>query len=112
MSRERAFNFSRTTKKKSLVRQGFVCAHCGKSLIYVQPDDDEEYPEDPDDFKSFAHHVVPDQSGNPFDPADSWMNELDNCVSLCKFCHPWVHQDGRNRDGAVAPPNFFRSEEH
>jgi 5-methylcytosine-specific restriction endonuclease McrA len=49
-----------------------VCARCGECL-------DDEWEE--------AHHVVPNQSGDPDDASHSWLRSPDNCVVLCYLCH-------------------------
>jgi hypothetical protein len=55
----------------------------------------------------FAHHVVPNQCGNPADPTHQWLRTLVNCVLVCHQCHQRVHEDGDTKLGAVAPPKYF-----
>ena len=55
----------------------------------------------------YGHHVVPNQCGNPADPAHSWLETELNCVALCRMCHTRVHQNGNPSTGAVAPPEYF-----
>lgn len=88
----RPFDFRRDVSFAARMRQNGLCALCGTGL-----DDSEEH----------AHHVVPNQSGNPDDPEDEWLRSTENCVYVCSMCHARVHQDGRYRQGAVAPPTYF-----
>jgi len=88
----RPLEFKTPAQSQARLRQTGLCAHCGDSL-----DDTEEH----------AHHVVPNQSGNPRDPNHAWLASSENCVVLCHMCHERVHQDGRYRTGAVAPPSYF-----
>jgi len=92
MGAARPFSFSPGTSNEARMRQRGLCAHCGECL---------------DDELEFGHHVVPNQCGNPADPAHAWLRTLVNCVALCHECHMRVHQDGHTRDGAVAPPSYF-----
>jgi 5-methylcytosine-specific restriction endonuclease McrA len=89
----RPFQFKTPAQSEARLRQAGRCAQCGDSL-----DDEEEH----------AHHVVPNQSGNPRDPNHAWLASSENCVVLCHVCHGRVHQDGRTRTGAVAPPSYFK----
>ncbi len=88
----RPFDFSESTKRRAFFRQWNHCAHCGRSLVNVV---------------DHAHHVVPNQVGRPGHPGDAWISGEDNCVMLCDACHTRVHQDGRFRAGAVAPPDYY-----
>ena len=88
----RPYDFRRDTMFAARRRQKGVCALCGYKL-----DDSEEH----------AHHVVPNQSGDPDDSDDDWLRSSQNCVYVCSMCHGRVHQDGRYRNGAVAPPSYF-----
>src|SRR5262245_7104676 len=83
---DRPFDFSRTIKRDASLRQNNKCAHCGDELT---------------DLLDHAHHVVPNQTGNPAARQDNWLRSLENCVVLCDTCHTRVHQDGRFRTGAV-----------
>lgn len=91
MSR-RPFEFDNRVKAASRLRQEGLCAHCGESL---------------DDLWEHAHHVVPNQSGDEGNTLHAWLRTEINCVTLCQDCHERVHQDGRFRDGAVAPAEYF-----
>lgn len=88
----RPFDFSSTTRFQARFRQRALCAVRGDSL---------------DDHVEHGHHVIPNQSGSPGNVRHSWLRLSDNCVMLCEACHNRVHQDGRFRDGAVAPPSYF-----
>ena len=88
----RPYDFSWTTRVQARLRQHCVCAHCGDHL-------DETY--------EHAHHVVPNQTGTPGNPAHQWIKSVDNCVVLCEACHDRVHEDGHFRNGAVAPAEYF-----
>lgn len=91
-SAARAFAFNQTVKDQARFRQGGKCACCGQRL---------------DDVEEHAHHVVPNQSGSPGNPQHAWIASSDNCVILCHVCHERVHQDGRYREGAVAPASYY-----
>lgn len=93
MSKRRFFNFPGDVGKTVRFRQRNLCAQCGDSLVVH----DIEY----------AHHVVPNQCGNPADPAHQWIASDENCVLLCGGCHSRVHEDGKTKLGAVAAPSFF-----
>jgi len=80
-------------KQEARFRQANKCACCGESLS--------------DFFKEFAHHVIANQSGDPRNRAHSWIRQLVNCVVLCEDCHNRVHEDGKTRFGAMAPPGYF-----
>jgi hypothetical protein len=54
-----------------------------------------------------AHHVVPNQSGNPSNPDHIWLKYSDNCVILCDQCHERVHENGNYHSGAVAPASYY-----
>jgi hypothetical protein len=93
MSDARPFDFRGLTIKEARFRQANLCAVCGHSLSQF----DVEY----------GHHVVPNQCGNPADPSHQWIKTLINCVLLCLDCHNRVHENGRTKLGAVAPPSYF-----
>lgn len=93
MADPRPFNFKAGTANEARIRQRGLCACCGHSL-----NDELEY----------GHHVVPNQCGNSANPSHGWLRTVINCVALCHECHQRVHQDGRTRNGAVAPPTYFR----
>lgn len=88
----RPFSFSPSVKREARLRQYGKCAHCFECLT---------------DIEEHAHHVVPNQSGNPANPAHAWLSSVDNCVVLCYRCHERVHEDGDYRAGAVAPPEYY-----
>jgi hypothetical protein len=88
----RPFEFSTATQQQARQRQNGVCACCGEKL---------------DDVVEHAHHVVPNQSGSATDARHLWLKSAENCVVLCDTCHYRVHQDGRYRTGAVAPPGYY-----
>jgi hypothetical protein len=88
----RPFAFRSAAQSAARVRQLGRCARCGDSL---------------DDVEEHAHHVIPNQSGNPGDPRHAWLRSADNCVVLCHTCHDVVHAGGRYRAGAVAPADYF-----
>ena len=89
---ERPFDFSKEVKNKAFFRQWNFCAICGKNLINLV---------------DHAHHVIPNQLGRKGHREDEWIKEVDNCVILCEQCHLRAHQDGKFRNGAVAPPDYF-----
>jgi 5-methylcytosine-specific restriction endonuclease McrA len=88
----RPFDFGRPTRDQARFRQFGLCAVCGEDLV---------------DLEEQAHHVVPNQSGNPANPEHGWLRLVDNCVILCEACHSAVHQHGHFRNGAVAPPSYY-----
>lgn len=88
----RPFDFPTSEQAGARFRQDGLCAVCGESL---------------DDVEEFAHHVVPNQSGQAGNPAHGWLSSADNCVVLCAQCHYRVHEDGHYRTGAVAPASYF-----
>jgi HNH endonuclease len=89
----RNFDFTLQTKDKTFFRQWNLCAHCGRSLISLE---------------DHAHHVIPDQSGKDMiHSAESFLRTVDNCVILCSTCHYRVHENGKYRNGAVAPGEYF-----
>lgn len=51
--------------------------------------------------------MIPNQSGDPDNVQHAWLSSGENCVVLCALCHDRVHQDGRYRSGAVAPPEYL-----
>jgi hypothetical protein len=88
----RPFEFRRDVVFSARVRQRGRCAVLGCDLNQTV---------------EHGHHVVPNQSGDPGNVADSWIASVDNCVVLCSTCHNRVHQDGHYRSGAVAPASYF-----
>lgn len=92
MGKPRPFDFSDLTKELARGRQAGLCAHCGHSLR---------------DLFENAHHVIPNQSGDPHNPRHAWLRTVDNCVVLCYMCHDRVHADAHFRTGAVAPPDYY-----
>ncbi len=88
----RAFGFSTAVRDEAFARQEGHCACCGEPL---------------DDQMDHAHHVIPNQSGRAGEAGHAWLASPDNCVVLCDLCHYRVHEDGRYRSGAVAPPEYF-----
>lgn len=92
MATVRPFDFRKGTQNDARMRQEGRCACCGRVLK---------------DQMEHAHHVVPNQCGNPSNPSHQWLREVENCVVLCDACHTRVHQDGRFAKGAVAPPAYF-----
>lgn len=89
----RNFSFSDTVKGEVFQRQFNLCAHCGFELR---------------DIEDRAHHVVPDQAGSYGTAVDAFISSAENCVYLCLLCHDAVHQGGKFRDGAMAPPSYFK----
>ena len=89
----RQFAFTKHVRSTAFARQNARCAHCGESL---------------EDLEDHAHHVIPNQSGDPGRAQDALLKSTDNCVVLCATCHYAVHQSGRYRTGAVAPPSYYR----
>jgi hypothetical protein len=89
---KRPFEFKEPTQDQARLRQDGRCAHCGENL---------------DDLYEAAHHVIPNQSGNPRNPNHAWLTSVENCVVLCGDCHDIVHDGSRFRYGAVAPPSYF-----
>ena len=81
-------------KQEARFRQANRCACCGESLN--------------DFFHEFAHHVIANQSGDPRNPAHAWIRQLVNCVLVCEDCHSRVHENGKTRNGAMAPPGYFK----
>ena len=88
----RAFDFTEAAKQQARLRQWGLCAHCGTLL---------------DDLVEHAHHVVPNQSGNPGKIDHLWLKTAQNCVIICDVCHYRVHENGRFRAGAVAQTDYF-----
>jgi 5-methylcytosine-specific restriction endonuclease McrA len=89
----RPFDFKTPAQGNARARQMGLCAVCGEDLT---------------DLSEHAHHVVPNQSGTPGHPDHAWLASPENCVVLCETCHERVHEDGRYRTGAVAPPDYFQ----
>jgi 5-methylcytosine-specific restriction endonuclease McrA len=90
----RAFDFNEPVKREVIGRQQGLCASCGTSFSTSHSA-----------FPNF-HHVIPNQAGNPADPADAFLRESDNCVMLCDECHDSAH-DSNTTSGGMAPPDFF-----
>jgi len=88
----RAFAFKTPAQAQARLRQAGLCAHCGDSL---------------DDIEEHAHHVIPNQAGNPRDPDHAWLASPENCVILCHVCHEAVHGHGNYVRGGVAPAQYF-----
>jgi 5-methylcytosine-specific restriction endonuclease McrA len=88
----RPFDFTSSVRSQARLRQNGLCACCGDAL---------------DDLEEHAHHVIPNQSGDARNPRHSWLSAAENCVVLCAVCHDRVHEDGRFRTGAVAPPSYY-----
>jgi len=95
---KRLFNFNKNVKRQARLRQCVNgqarCAACSDNL---------------DDIYEHAHHVIPNQSGNALFKSHYWLKMPENCVILCEICHDRVHENGKYRNGAVAPPNYFES---
>lgn len=91
----RKFGFRPYNKVKLAVlqRQEGHCACCAEVL---EKED------------QFAHHVIPNQCGNPADLTHAWLATELNCVMLCSACHVRSHENGDFRNGAAAPPSYFR----
>jgi hypothetical protein len=88
----RPFDFKNPVQGQTRLRQQGLCACCGELL---------------DDLVEHAHHVVPNQSGNPRNPNHGWLSSVQNCVVLCAECHGRVHDNGRYAKGAIAPPSYY-----
>jgi hypothetical protein len=88
----RPFDFEEDTPKQARLRQYGCCAKCGKSLNWKL---------------EHAHHVVPNQVGDPQNNSHAWLKTELNCVILCESCHYHVHEYGRYRNGATALPEYF-----
>ena len=56
-----------------LERDDYTCQKCGKTI---------------DEIQIHCHHIDP-VSQNPIESAD-----VDNCITFCKDCHKWVHEQG------------------
>ena len=89
----RPYDFKDSVKTKARGRQKGMCALCGEDLDYME---------------EHAHHVVPNQSGNPANTKHDWLRSVDNCVIVCDMCHNRVHEDGKFQNGAVAPPSYYQ----
>jgi hypothetical protein len=89
---ERAFNFDDEIRRQAFSRQWNLCACCGENLFHLWDE---------------GHHVIPNQTGDPHDPADAFLRSAENCVILCQACHTRVHENGRTRTGAVAPAEYY-----
>ena len=91
MGSNRPFDFSDAVREQARLRQFGLCAVCGMSL-------NDQWEE--------AHHVVPNQTGDPDNANHAWLRTVINCVALCDTCHDQVH--GHNKTtGAVAPPEYY-----
>jgi len=88
----RPFDFKEPVQGQARIRQQALCACCGEDL---------------DDLLEHAHHVIPNQSGDPRNPNHAWLSSVQNCVVVCNDCHNRVHENGRWARGAVAPPHYF-----
>jgi len=88
----RPFDFNAGVKSQARIRQCSLCAVCGEKL---------------DDVEEHAHHVIPNQSGDAKNPLHAWLASAENCVVLCTNCHDRVHENGKFRSGAVAPPSYY-----
>jgi 5-methylcytosine-specific restriction endonuclease McrA len=88
----RPFDFKPGVVQQARIRRWGVCAHCGDSLT---------------DAWEEAHHVVPNQSGRPGDPADDFLRSVDSCAILCASCHTAAHAHGSYRVGAAAPAEWY-----
>ena len=62
-------------RKMVLARDNWICQKCGKSK--------EDFPE----LELHCHHKYP-LNENPIGSADT-----DNCITLCKDCHKWIHMN-------------------
>jgi hypothetical protein len=80
----RPFDFGTLTRQRTRIRQFGMCAVCGDRL---------------DDLVEHAHHVIPNQSGNPADADHQALRTVENCVVICDACHERVHENGRYRTG-------------
>lgn len=89
----RPFDFDGSIMKQARLRQFGLCAVCGDCM---------------NDVYEHAHHVVPNQAGDSANPSHSWLKSQINCVILCEDCHYAVHDSGRYRTGAVAPPEYYK----
>lgn len=90
----RPFEFTQSVKDRARLRQNGLCAKCGELM---------------DDLEENAHHVIPNQSGDPKKSQHIWLKGEENCVVLCRTCHNAVHAHGRFRSGATAPPDYFEN---
>ena len=88
----RPFDFKEKVKTKARIRQQGMCALCGEDLA---------------DLEEHAHHVIPNQSGDPSNESHDWLRSAENCVIICDMCHDRVHENGKYQKGAVAPPSYY-----
>src|SRR3982751_3350456 len=88
----RPYDFKDSVKGKARGRQHGMCALCGEEL---------------NDLVEHAHHVVPNQAGDPDKSSHDWLRSVDNCVIICEMCHERVHENGKYQMGAVAPPSYY-----
>ena len=93
----RPFSFNNNIKRQARLRQCVngqaKCAVCSAEL---------------DSTYEHAHHVIPNQSGNIMFQGHYWLKMPENCVILCEMCHDRVHENGNYRNGAVAPPEYYK----
>jgi hypothetical protein len=89
----RHYNFTNIDKEAVFQRQSNLCACCGEDLR---------------DTEDRAHHIIADQAGKDRLAFDAFIGTSDNCVYLCLLCHDVVHEGGRFRSGALAPPSYFK----
>lgn len=82
--------FSLTTQRIALARQGFRCASCGTSIVDLGDSTraEHEYREG-----ARAHHVRHVKFGG--------LGSVENCVILCQSCHYSAHEGGNYRFGTV-----------
>ena len=93
----RPFDFPRTRDFRFgiYLRQKGCCAGCCESLEHPQ--------------NAKLHHVIPNQSGDPKNPAHNFLRTDKNCVALCAECHEEFAHDGANyKYGGVEEPTEFR----
>lgn len=88
----RPFDFKDSVKDKARIRQQALCAQCGEDL---------------NNLEEHAHHVIPNQSGDPGNTGHDWLRSAENCVIVCDMCHWRVHENGKYQQGAVAPPSYY-----
>ena len=93
---KRPYEFSEKVKRAAISRQRGLCALCGGNFTQEE------------DLMVQFHHVIPNQLGNPADPADDWIRTLINCVLLCDECHEEAHQDNY-RTGTLVDVSEFKN---
>ncbi len=84
----RANEFSASTKREALERQGYRCASCGTPISGLRSSDAATH--------AFgegaqAHHLVHVKHFG--------SDRVDNCVILCTSCHYSAHEGGNFRHG-------------